>query len=407
MKSKIFYGYIIVLSGFLIMMIMAGTLYTFGVFFEPLLTEFGWSRAAISGAYSLYMMMHGLFYIVTGRLNDRFGPRIIVTACGLCFGLGYLLISQISAIWQLYLFYGVLVAAGMSGGFIPLGSTVARWFVKRRGLMTGIVMSGVGLGTMIMPPVANWLIYSYSWRTAYIVVGSIALVLVVLAAQFLRRAPSLMAQLPYGAGEAKKEGLNLEAGGFSFSEAVCTRRFWMLCVVVLCFGFCLQVILVHIVPHAIDKGISAATAASILTVVGGLGIAGRVMIGGSADRIGNKLAFIIGFILMVIALSLVVVARDMWMFYLSAAIFGCSYGGLVAVQSPMVANLFGMRSHGTILGVIAFNATLGGAIGPLLAGYIFDITSSYHLIFLICVVLGVSGLIILTLTPISGKSPRN
>lgn len=273
--------------------------------------------------------------------------------------------------------------------------------------MTGIVMSGVGLGTMIMPPVANGLISSYGWHTAYIVLGSIALVLVILA-QFLKRDPSQMGQLPYGEDEVKTEGLDSQVTGYSLREAIHARQFWMLCAAFLCFGFCLQVIMVHIVPYAIDKGISAAIAASILTVIGGLGIAGRVIIGGGGDRIGSKLALIIGFILMAIALSLVVVAREMWMLYLFAAIFGFSYGGLVAVQSPLVADLFGLLAHGVVWGVVVFSVTIGGAIGPLLAGYIFDITSSYHLTFLVCVALSVAGLIlILLLTPTSRKLPSH
>lgn len=407
-KPKFFYGYIIVLAAFFILVILHGTMYTFGVFFKPLLTEFGWTRAETSVAYSLYMVVHGLLFIVTGRLNDKLGPRIVMTVCGLFFGFGFLLMSQVSAIWQLYLFYGVIIGIGLSGGFVPLTSTVARWFVKRRGLMTGIVVSGIGLGTMIMPPVANWLISSYGWRISYIVVGSIALVLVVLAAQFLRRDPTRMGQLPYGVDEVKEEGLTLEVGGFSLREAIRTRQFWTLCAVFLGFGFCLQVIMVHIVPHAIDMGISPAIAASILTVIGGLGIVGRVIMGGGGDRIGNKLALIISFFLMAIALSLVVIAKELWMLYLFAAILGFGYGGLVAVYSPLVADLFGLRAHGTIFGVVASSATMGGAIGPLLAGYIFDITGSYHLAFLICVIIGVIAFILtILLRPTSREGRRN
>ena len=116
-RPKYFYGYIVVLAAFLITVTMWGTLYSFGVFFKPLLTEFGWTRAETSGAYSLFIVLHGLVYIVTGRLNDRLGPRIVMIACGFFLGLGYLLLSQISTIWHLYLVYGVIIAIGMSGGF--------------------------------------------------------------------------------------------------------------------------------------------------------------------------------------------------------------------------------------------------------------------------------------------------
>jgi len=125
-KTKFFYGYIIVLAGFFIMFIMSAS-YSFGVFFKPLLAEFGWTRAVISGVYSLSFLLSGVVGIVMGRLNDRFGPRILVTASGFFLGLGYLLISQTSAIWHLYLFYGVVIGIGMSSCIVPLVSTVARW----------------------------------------------------------------------------------------------------------------------------------------------------------------------------------------------------------------------------------------------------------------------------------------
>ena len=152
-KPSFYYGYIIVALAFLIHVILGGTMYTFGVFFKPLASEFGWTRAATSGAFSLFMVLHGFFYIVTGRLNDTFGPRIVVSGCGLFMWLGYLLMSQTSTIWQLYLFYGVIIAVGMGSGYVPLISTLIRWFVnnKKRGLMIGIAVAGIGVGTMIMP----------------------------------------------------------------------------------------------------------------------------------------------------------------------------------------------------------------------------------------------------------------
>ena len=154
-KPEFFYGYIVVVAAFLIMVAIFGLYYCFGIFFDPMLLEFGWTRAMTSGAFSLSMVVYGLLNVAVGGLTDRFGPRMVVTICGLLIGLGYLLMSQISAVWQLYLFYGVIIGAGMGGSFIALLSSVARWFVKRRGMMTGIVMAGIGIGTLIGPPVAS------------------------------------------------------------------------------------------------------------------------------------------------------------------------------------------------------------------------------------------------------------
>ena len=407
-KPKLFYGYIVVLTAFLIMMVTWGAFYCFGVFFKPVLVEFGWTRAATSGAYSLSFVLSGFIGIFAGRLSDRLGPRIVVIGCGLFLGSGYLLMSQISIIWQLYLFYGVIVGIGLSGVYVSAVSAVSRWFVKRRGMMTGIVIAGIGAGTMIMPPLANWFISSYGWRASYNIIGIIVLVLMILAAQFLKRDPSQIGLSPYGENEVEQESLNLEARGFSLQRAIHTGQFWMLCVMFLCFGVSVQAIIVHIVIHATELEISAASAANILAVIGGVSITGRIIMGSAGDRIGNKLAITICFILMSVALLWLLATKELWMFYLFAVIFGFAYGGWAALMSLIVAELFGLSSLGVILGAVIFSVTIGEAIGPALAGGIFDITSSYQPAFLICTTLSIITIIlVLFLRPITNKGGEN
>lgn len=391
-KPGFFYGYAIVVISFFVLLLTFGTFYTFGVFFKPLSTEFGWTRAMTSGAYSLAMFLNGVLAIVMGRLTDRFGPRAVLTLCGFLLGLGYLLMSQVSAIWQLYLFYGV-VGVGMGGAFVPLVSTVARWFVKRRGTMTGFVIAGIGIGILIIPPVATWLISSWGWSTAYIIIGAIALVFVVLAAQLLRFDPRRMRLLPDGENE-EMGGLNLPARGFSLREIMGGWQMWVLFAILFCFGFCLNTVTVHIANHATDQEISALVAASILAVIGGLSILGRIVTGSIIDRVGNKPPLIINFFLMSGTLFWLIVAKESWMLYLFAVIFGFAYGGLAAVESPMIAELFGLSSHGVILGITTFGYTVGGAVGSILAGRIFDIFGGYQIAFLVCAVVGISGIIL-------------
>lgn len=392
-KPSFFYGYVVVAVTFFIMMVIWGTYYTFGVFFKPLLEEFGWTRAMTAGAFSLNAFIHGLFAVVVGRLTDRFGPRLVVTFCGLLLGLGYLLMSLTNSIWQLYLFYGVIIGIGMSGAIVPLVSPVARWFARRRGVMTGIVFAGMGAGTVIMPPIANWLISSYDWRTSYIIVGGVALVLIILAAQFLRLAPGPMGLLPDG-DEVKERDPSFEVSGLSLSETIRTRQFWMLCTMLASFLFVLYTIMAHIVTHAIGLGISATAAANILAIIGGLHIVGTLATGHFADRAGGKPAMIICFILTALALSWLAVAREIWMLYLFAVIYGLAYGGLSILFSPMTAELFGLRAHGAIFGVLSFPGIIGSTIGPVLAGRIFDVTSSYQLAFVISAVVGIVGLVL-------------
>ena len=212
-KPRFFYGYVVVLATSLISLVMTGTINSFGVFFKPLLVEFGWTRAATAGAFFTHSVVHGVILIAAGRFCDRFGPRLILTVSGFFLGLGFLLMSQVQAIWQLYLFYGVVLALGKSGSYVPMVSTVARWFVKKRGLMTGIVLATSSLGETIMPPVVGWLIIAHAWRTSYVIIALIALVPTILAAQFLKRDPAQMEQLPYGAKEAETENVTSKIEG--------------------------------------------------------------------------------------------------------------------------------------------------------------------------------------------------
>jgi len=404
-KPRFFYGYIVALASFLVMAIMWGTIQSFGIFLKPMSAEFGWTRAMTSGSFSLFLLVLGFLFMVAGRLNDRFGPRIITTVCGVFLGLGFLLMSQVSALWQLYLLYGVMVAIGTSGGFVPLASTVTRWFVKRRGLMTGIVLSGVSVGAMVVPPMSSWLISSYGWQTSYLVLGIINLVLIILAAQFLKRDPSEIGQLPDGEGEVKTESLVPEAKGFSPQEAMRTRQFWMLCLMYLCWGLIQNTIMVHIMPHATDLGIVPIVAANILVIIGGVGIVFRIGIGSVADRTGTRPALIVSFILLSIALFWLQLAQELWMFHLFAILFGVGFGGLATLLSPTVAELFGMRAHGAILEMATAAWAIGGAVGSLLAGHIFDVTGSYYLAFLVLGALSVTGLVLtLSLKPAEGKS---
>ena len=269
-------------------------------------------------------------------------------------------------------------------------------------MMTGVVFSGMGLGAVAIPPLATHLISIYDWRTSYIIVGIISLVLMVLAAQFLKRDPRQMGQLPYGENEVKPESSVSEARGFSVQEAIHTRQFWLVCGMYFIFLCCLLTVTVHIVIHATGLGISAASAANILAIVGVLFIVGVNVMGITGDRLGNKLAFFVSFVLMAIAFLWLLPSRETWMLYLFAGIFGFAYGGMQVLFSPIVAELFGLSSHGVILAMVGFAGAIGAAVGSALAGYIFDITNSYSLAFLICVIIAIVGFVLtLLLRPIS------
>ncbi len=389
-------------------MLTYGVNYTFGIFLEPLLAEFGWTTAATSAAYSLSTLASGFLGIFAGRLSDRFGPRIVATACGTLLGLGLLLMSQINAIWQLYLLYGLIIAAGIGGCWPALIPALAKWFVARRGLMTGIVVSGIGFGTLAIPPLASRLVAVYNWRPAYIIIGIIALVFTILAAQFLKRDPYQTGQLPYGSDTAEQESSIPEARGLSFQETMRTRQFWTVCTIYLCFGFSLHTVMVHIVRHATGMGISAASAANILAAIGGANIIAKIGLGGASDRLGVKPSLAFSFIMMLAALLWLQLADAVWMFYLFGIVFGFAYGGIITLQLLLAAELFGLSSLGVTLGSVAFSFTIGGAVGPVLSGRIFDVYGSYRLAFLVCAIIATLGiLLVLSLTPLKKERDKH
>ena len=393
-NPKFFYGYVIVATAFVMLMVMGGTYYSFGVFFSPLLVEFGWTRAMTSGAFSLCIMLEGMLGIVMGRATDRWSPRVVITLCGFLLGPGYLLMSQVSALWHFYLLYGVIIGIGLGGLWVPPVSIVVRWFTKRRNMMTGIAIAGTGVGGLIAPLLANWLISTYAWRLSYVILGSIVLVLIILAAQFLKRDPAQVGQLPYGENVREVHGLQMENSGLSLREAVYTKQLWLVSGMFFCFGFCVFSIMVHIVPHVIELGISATSAANILAVLGGVSIAGKTIMGAATDRIGTRTGIIIGFILVFTTLTWLIVARELWMLYLFAAFFAFGYASMVALMSPIIAELFGLSSVGVLLGIVNFAATIGCATGPILAGWLFDISGNYQLAFLLCAAVSIIGLIL-------------
>ncbi|MBW2002112.1 MAG: MFS transporter [Deltaproteobacteria bacterium] len=396
-KHTYHYGYVIAAACFGIQAIGVGTYVTYGVFFNSLASEFGWSRAAISGASSIAFFLMGLFGIFVGRLNDKIGPRNVMAVTGFLFGLGHLLMSGLGAVWQLYLFYGVIIGIGLSSVDVIALSTTARWFFRKRGIMTGIVKVGTGAGQFIMPLVVSMLITSYGWRTSYIIIGVGVLISLVAIAQFLRRDPSQISPLPDCENNVSVSKPGLAAEGLSLGEAVRTRQFWTICSVNLAIVFCFMSILVHIVPHAQDLKISATRAASVLSAIGGVSMAGRFITGIAIDRIGSKRAMILCFILLIAGLLWLQMSKELWTLYVFAAIYGIAHGGYFTTISPIVAEFFGLNAHGVLFGIVAFSGTIGGAIGPILAGYIFDVTAGYVLAFWLCTLMSASGLLLLLL----------
>jgi len=262
--------------------------------------------------------------------------------------------------------------------------------------MTGIVISGLTIGQMICPPVITRLIAAYGWRQSYVILGIAVFVVVVLAAQLLKRAPRMVEKIRGGVdGKEPVTGVDVSQA-LSLKEAARTAQFWLVVAIFFCFGFIAYGLTVHLVPHITRLGISDINAANVLAVNGGIGIVGNFVLGGFiGDRIGNRKAFIIGFVLAVAALVWLVPLKELWMLYLFAVVFGLALGSMGTSESPLVARLFGLTSHGLIYGVTGLGFTFGGAVGPVIIGYICDVTGSYQNAFVVCVALSIIGLILM------------
>ena len=379
-KPRIHYGYIILALSFTISAVASGFASSFGVFLEPMLDELGWTRSSISLAFSLSTLVSGVIGVVAGRLTDKLGPRIILTASAIFFGAGYLLMSLVHDPWQMYIFYGVLNGIGIAAAIVPLSSTAIRWFTRRRSLVIGIIASGVSVGTIISSQLAGWLISIMDWRFTFIVIGIINFVVIVVCAQFLKRDPQSIGQLPYGEAEFHPEtSIKPASTGLTLTQALRKVQFWLFFAANFFASMSIFTVLAHIVIHARGLEIPNTSAVSLLSFISITGIISRMTMGPVADRIGNRTTITMGILLLLISLVWLIFSTDYWMLVIFALVFGFAWGTFYVPTSPLNAELFGVKSVGAILGVSTLSFSIGATIGPTLAGYIFDVQHSYRL----------------------------
>ncbi|MCS5555939.1 MAG: MFS transporter [Pseudomonadota bacterium] len=382
--------FLIVGTGFLVQAVYVGLLFMFGILFLEFEETFGWSRALISGAFSVFLLGTGFIGIAMGKLNDLFGPRRIMIAGALIHGAGYALMSLIQAPWQLYFFYGVLVAVGFSTHDILTLSTIARWFTAKRSLMSGIVKAGAGAGTFVVPILVTTLLSVWNWRIACLVVGAASTLILIFLAQFLTRNPP--------STPAPSRGDSTPAPqtefGLTLKLATKTRNFWILCFGQFLIFSCLMVVMIHVAPHARDLGFGTTQAAKVLSTIGAASILGRIILGGAADRLGGKRTLIIAYSLLSASLIWLIFIREPWILFLFAPVYGFTHGAFFTLISPTIAEFFGTRSHGVIFAIVLFPGTIGGALSPLIAGHVFDTLGSYQPVFICLAGLAVAGLVL-------------
>ncbi len=378
MIGRVYYGWVVVGGAFLVLFLAYGTQYAFGVFFGALLAEFGWSRASLSGVFSLYAFVYSSFALVTGRLTDRWGPRVVIALGGGFLGLGLAGMSRASALWHPFVLYGLVAALGMSTAYVPCNATVVRWFVRQRGLAVGIASAGGSLGAFALPPVAHLLVTALGWRGAYVVFGAAMIAVLNLLALLMRRDPESLGLLPDGgAVDPGAPHLDEPSNGFTVQEAVRTGSFWVVFAVFTATWIPVFVPLVHLVPHARDLGIDPFRASTIVSALGIAAVLGRLLMGAVSDRTGRRPVLAVALALQVVAFAGFTWAAMLPPLYLASLGFGFSYGAVSALFPAVVSDFFGREHSGSLVGLLFALAAPTAALGPVGAGWIYDRFGSY------------------------------
>lgn len=384
--NSVGYAWVVLGACFLITILTYAGTYSFGLFFNPLRAEFGWSSAQTSGIFSLFLFCYCLFGIFTGFAVDRFGPRIITVAGGLCLGSGFVLSGMVQELWQIYLSYGLLAGAGMSSVYGPLLTTASRWFRRKQGLALGVVSSGIGLGTFIGPPIYGHLISTYGWRFSYLAGGIAIGSIMVLLSLLLRKDPVQAAERPEERRESKAERGSRRTSGvdeWSAWEVICTKPFWLFSTIFIMVGFGLQMMLAHLVPYMQEAHrLSPSAAAAVFSVIGAASAAGRLIMGGVSDYLGTRKSLALSMALEGVAVILILLSTHQWMLYLSGVLFGFGYGGHAPQFPAIIRELFGMKRMGRNLGLQQIFYGGGAFLGPLMAGWMFDRAGNYVIPFL-------------------------
>jgi MFS family permease len=365
------YGWVVLGAAFVIITMAIGTLFTLAVFQQPLETSMGWTRSSVGTIALLNWLVMGLGSFTSGYLSDRLGGRVVVLSGGVLLATGLFLSSRVTDLWQFYLTFGVLVGAGVSCFYVPLTVTVMRWFDTRRGMAAAVVSSGNGLGTLALSPLSRWVIDSFDWRTAFVVLAELSALVVIPAALLLRDRADGIAQAPLG------------VAGAAEARSVFTRwPFWA--IVFTHFGCCAAHSgpIFHMVSHAIDQGVPALAAAGALGLSGFTSIFGRVGTGIVADRVGIKRTMLVALALQASVIFLYLFARSQESVYGLAAIFGVAYGSAMPLYAVLTREYFGERGVGTAYGFIFFISCIGMGLGSYAGGAIHDTLGSYAWLFI-------------------------
>jgi MFS family permease len=390
---RIFYGWVVVAAGIVVTCIGLGSMLALSVFLQPISAAMGWSRTGISTAALIGWVAMGAGSFFWGALSDRFGTRAVVVAGGVLLGLGLVTASRASTLGQFQLLFGVLVGLAAGSFYAPMTATTARWFTRNRTLAVALVSAGLALGSTTMAPLARWLISDYGWRTALLAMGDVAWLVIIPVALLVRNPPAMA---PGGPGGA----LDGQGGDLTAGQALRTPQFAALGFTYFACCAAHSGPIFHMVAHAMDQGVPAMAAATVLSAAGLASFTGRIVCGIVADRVGAKATLLAGLALQAAAISLYLATRELGGFYAVALVFGFAYGGVMPLYAVLVREYFGARIMGTVFGAVSAVSTAGMALGPWIGGWLYDSAGGYSWLFVGSSAIGVGALAIaLTFRP--------
>lgn len=395
--KKFYYGWRIVAVTNLICMIGYGTwLYSFGVFFKPMMAELGWTRAMTAAAFSLRSIEGGIASPIVGWGVDRYGARIVMTIGAFIAGFGFAAMYFVNSLISFYIIYGIILSIGMSALlYLPSNAVVAKWFDKRLSLALSLVSIGAGFGGLILAPGSAMLIERIGWRYSFLVLGIVFWVVVLPLTRLIRNSPAEMGLEVDGkekveeiSADDESESLSeepevpAESADYTLKEAFKTHTFWILTLAFFFRGMTHSTVVVHSIPALTDYGITPAKAAFSLGLMTFVSIGGRLFAGFAGDRYDKRYLLMIAFILQSMGIFILMKAQTMPMVYLFILVYALGFGATVPLSPAIRAEYFGRASFGKIQGFMTPMIMVSSAIGPILVGYMFDRSGSYDMAFM-------------------------
>jgi MFS family permease len=392
------FGWMIVGVSFVTLGLVYGVWYAFSVFFVALLEEFGWSRSVGAGAFSICVIMSHIISPLVGGMVYSIGPKKVIVLGALILGVGLALCSLMQTWWQFYLFFSLIAGAGIGvAGWVPNIMIIQDWFKESKGLATGIISSGIGIGILVCVPFVQYLIIRLGWRMAYRVLALfIPLIIISMAVAFLKKPPQASESPSMEVGISPtfiKDPLVVNeewiSRSWSVRQALSTKQFWFLGTAFFLGNLVSQSVFTHQVAFFVDHGMKALLASYVVGLIGIMSLGGKILWAGLSDKIGREITYTMGITSLMLSMILLILFSVFplpTMMYFFSLFFALGYA-VTATHPPLVtADIFGGQAFGTIFGSLMILNGIGGAFGAWFAGFVYDVAGSYLPVFVILII---------------------